>query len=65
MKSDRVLVALEILASVVMLVAWGAVAIVADEPLRAGGPTTPPAAAASAATPVMATARGAATVEPS
>jgi hypothetical protein len=59
MKTDRLLVALESLATVVMLVAWGAVAIVADGPLRAGGPT-PPAAAPSAATPVVAAASSAA-----
>ena len=57
MKSGPLLVALESLATFVMLAAWGTVAIVADGPLRASGPT-PPAAAASAAAPVMAAASG-------
>lgn len=64
MTSDRSRVAFESLATVVMLVAWGAVAIVADGPLRASVPV-PPASAASAAKPVVATASGAVKVAPS
>jgi hypothetical protein len=58
MKSDRFLLALESLATVVMLVVWVAVAIEVEGALRAGAPVPPAAGDAGLPRPAHAAASG-------